>query len=177
MFFSIQASMPRIRHVDETPLSLLEATELSFVSNTEDAFVNWNGIRVPLSYKHDLPHLIDDLLDMLEALSEPFGVWHAFFPSNTFRVSFKLRWTPQILRVRATWEATTAGLVELLNANQLLESTPQQFASEWRELIRVLVGAFDKSTLTTPGTSRLLRWFGATSQLERGLLYQPEPKC
>ena len=59
MAFYIQASNPRfIESISYEVESLSDAVESIFPLNTENAFLVWNYISVPLSYKYDISYML-----------------------------------------------------------------------------------------------------------------------
>lgn len=84
--------------------SLCAALETVFPLYTEDAIINWNHVYVPVSYKYDLSVMVDDVLQIIEALqSSPQGRLVNHWPSNTFAASWEIDWKDGMLKIHSEW--------------------------------------------------------------------------
>lgn len=174
MTFWIQASSPRVigvrSHDDE---SLCDAAETTFALESELAYLNWNATHVPLSYKHDVGAMADDIVSMLHALrSHVAGRYVVEWASNTFSARWDLRWGDDSLSVAARWVSVVGGTEERLNARPAITLGRAAFAAEWGELLRRFEGGLRSAGYTSEnlaGLERLSREREALPQ--RGVLY------
>lgn len=169
--FYVQASQPRCVDAQDSESTLTAAIERAYPLETEDAYLNWHGVRIALSYKYDISVIVEDVIEMLESLNAPTGELAIAWPSNTFRTDWVLRWSRAQLHCAATWECVAGGVETLLNQARPLEMPVRDFVAEWGELARQVerdlraVG-YDE---TLPGLNRL----AALAGVERGYLYRP----
>jgi hypothetical protein len=135
--FWIQASAPRATGVaDPDERDLGGAIETAFPLWAEHAFLVWNHVFVPLSYKLDLSIMVTDVLELLDVLLEQDSGTHTIaWPSNSFRVDWTLEWEGDRLVVRATWDTTLGGVAPLLTAAGDLEVGRGAFLAEWRAVL------------------------------------------
>jgi hypothetical protein len=136
--FWIQASSPRVTSAAEPEDTddLWGALEAAFPLQTEYAFVVWNHVFVPLSYKSDLSIMATDIVEMLDALlAHDRGSHRIAWPSSSFRVDWTLEWNGQQLSVEATWESVLGRVERLLAETGGLQIERQQFLGEWRPLL------------------------------------------
>lgn len=158
--FYWQASSPRFEAVLDPRIDTIgEAIETVFIFLTERALLNWNGCRVSLCYKYDLSVIIDDVLDMLEALIEPSGQWTATWSSDTFNGQWKLVWDSEIVDLEADWDDVGGGALEgLKQVEKTVRITKQHFLCEWGRPLRIVHKALTDSgydPLKVEGFTRL----------------------
>lgn len=174
--FSIQLSAPRtlnasVRDAD----SLADVLQEIFAHECEDAYLNWNGVRIALNYKYDVSVIIGDVVLMLDSLTErPCGECVIEWPSSSFRASWHVRWSDGRLAISADWIRVTGGIEAALRSVPRLEISIDEFIAEWAELVRLL--ALRLACLELPGQldgyagfSKVAR---AMSGVSRGLLYR-----
>ena len=133
--FYLQASEPRHRPVLNPDVEDLgEAIEEVFVFPTEQAFICWEGNRIPLCYKYDISVIITELIEMLEHVTQKAeGSYCAIWSSDTFRGKWELTWASHMVSVEATWDELSGGLLESLNRSiRNLKLPIHNFISEWR---------------------------------------------
>ena len=118
--FDIQAGYPRsLKKFDPEDKSLCDALQTVFVTNTEKLLLCWNAVYVPVSYRYDFSLLIEDVVDLCDAiLASPNGSRHIEWPSNTFQATWELRWTGQTISIHATWRTVLGGTEGLLTARR-----------------------------------------------------------
>src|SRR5688500_17807207 len=135
MFFRIQVSNPKIiKQNNVLAGDVGHAIFLIIPSNTEDAFMNWQGIRIPISYKYDMCNITLDILYMLdEILSSDDGFYEHGFSSNTFSAYWDIKWDTRINKVwiKAKWDSISADFGGILDYKNSLEIEINQFLSEW----------------------------------------------
>ena len=173
--FFIQASSPGVG----TPIpfefeNLADAIETVFRMDTEDAFVNWNGISVALSYKYDLPIMLEEMLSMLTKLvSTTTGECRVEWYSNTFKATWNLAWRDGTVRCTAVWDAVAGGVQELLNESGEVQMPLSRFISEWKRPLEIVDEALAGSSSardTLPGLSGLQELLPKLGRV--GILYR-----
>lgn len=109
--FAIQASQPRTEaSYDPDDESLCDAVQSTFPLRTESMLIVWNGVYIPLGYKCDVSFIVDDGLDLLDAmLTSATGRRTIHWPSNTFASSWVVEWDPSNVVIEATWRAVVGG--------------------------------------------------------------------
>lgn len=141
--FHLQASHPRSIHiVDESDRSILDAIETVFLQRTEYAYMVWNWIHIPLTYKYTLSLLIPDALMMLDQLlQKPSGSLTIHWPAQEFSAKWQLEWESDELTIRSEWHSVIGATEGLLSERPLLEIDKAAFIAEWQELLGVVLAA------------------------------------
>jgi len=142
MDFTIQASLPRNTStycVEDKKIS--EAIETVFPMMTEDAFMVWNTIYIPLSYKYDISYMIDDILMMLRKLREDTngGTMQIAWPSDTFAAKWDLKWDNKTLIINTRWNCVSGHVEKLLNESNSMQIEIRDFITEWKSVLKVLI--------------------------------------
>ncbi|MBO4458225.1 MAG: hypothetical protein J5802_10940 [Butyrivibrio sp.] len=144
MNFFIQVSNPKYLHriSDEDIKNLSDAVEDSFPLKTEDAFLVWNHIYVPLSYKYDISYMIEDIVKMLKGLLEnEKGSINICWLPDTFRCDWKIEWNAGEINILSHWDCTVGDLEELLNNDNSVKMPAEQFLNEWKKILELIVVA------------------------------------
>ena len=146
--FDIQISNPKASEFrNESASNLDEAIESIFPLHTEYAFIIWNHIFIPLSYKYDLSIIIKDIIFILNELSDKKeGGFKLDWPSDTFSSSWTVEFNASMVKISATWHTVIGSVEELLNANSPLEVEKQEFIEKWMTLF-----SFIKNKLENAG--------------------------
>lgn len=147
MAFSIQASNPTFLKIfNAEDKSLSDAVESIFPMNTENAVLVWNSISIPLSYKYDIAYMLDDLVGLLGALHrQARGEMTIHWLPDTFRSDWALRWHDGEIEIRAHWDCTVGHLETLLNEHGTVSLTTEEFESEWREVLRIVIRGLENA--------------------------------
>ncbi len=136
--FWIQAGRPRWHACDDPLVETIdEAVENMFEAVTEDAFIVWQHIYVPLGYKYDIGTILTQILWMVSELtSKESGECKVVWPSNTFCWDWHLRWSGESLVVTASdWRAVVGHTEELLRARPVVQIEKTEFLCEWKALL------------------------------------------
>jgi hypothetical protein len=139
MVFYIQISNPEFNKDINiaSAETLSEAIEDIFPMETEDAIINWNGTRIPLSYKYDISCICEDIIEMAERLLvEKKGNIQIEWPSNTFRATWDLTWEGNEIECSAIWHDVSGNMEEVLNCKNQISMSLDDFLSEWGSIIR-----------------------------------------
>jgi len=137
MNFWIQACNPRsIRALDEEDESIFDALQNVFPMWTEEAFMVWDRIHIPLGYKYIISFIIYDVLEILEALMhQEQGTLEVTWPSNDFAGCWQIHWEGQEIEIHARWDSMVGRSESLLNALPPLVMNKNDFVSEWKQVL------------------------------------------
>lgn len=175
MSFFIQASCPK--NSDNVSLeaeTLSDAVENSFPLLTESAIIFWNNVPLFLSYKYDLCLMIDDILDVLEALRiKEFGSKDVHWVSNTFAHIWHFKWISGQLGISAEWGVINDSTEHILRDSGSVNISIQSFGFEWKRVIYNIIvtlkkAGFEESRIE--GMSRLIQEYNLIRN--EGYLYQ-----
>lgn len=141
MEFSIQASNPRIsRNFDSEDETLDECIETCFCFESERAFLEWNTVFIPLSYKYCISKIIQDSILMIEnLLDDESGTYFVAWPSNEFRSNWSMSWTGDQLSIESQWESVIGDVEDLLNSRKVLTLKKEKFIFEWKKLFETVL--------------------------------------
>jgi len=140
MKFAIQAGNPQTNEPNIFESSLSEAIETVFPLYTENAFLCWNHIYIPLSYKYDLSYMINDILIMLDKImSDETGCLTIHWLPDTFRCDWQVKWNSNELVVESNWECTVGDLEKLLNESGSITLPKDVFINEWKRILENLI--------------------------------------
>jgi hypothetical protein len=175
----MQASNPRtLRVIDEEDEHIGDALQTVFPMWTEDAYMVWNGVHVPISYKYTLSFLIQDAVVMLERLShDELGELEIRWPSDDFAATWHLTWEAERLEIRTKWEpnAVVGGTEGLLNARPTVHIAKQSFISEWKEVLGVALRALTDAGYTEAHLADLAKLRRVHESIrEPGILYREQ---
>ncbi len=178
--FSIQIGNPRVLRgtsICEAE-NLCEAIEDTFPHETEDAYLNWNGVRVAINYKYDFSVMASDVVAMLDAiLSKPQGEHVASWASSSFRGTWRVRWSEHELVIHPIWEAVTGNIESILASAGDVEIPTMDFVAEWLELLELVARHLETLGVRpdVAGWPELRRLLEAASVAGRGSLYREVP--
>lgn len=141
--FRMQASRPTHRRANDTEdETLCDAIQSVFPLDTENAYMVWNGVHIPLNYKYTISFMIDDALLILEKLvAEESGEMSVQWPVQEFAASWQLRWEGHDLTVEADWGAVGGGCDTLLGQHSTLKVDKFMFAAEWKRVLGIVLRA------------------------------------
>ncbi|MCI8780736.1 MAG: hypothetical protein HFH70_08685 [Lachnospiraceae bacterium] len=141
MNFYIQANNPRVLNgYNPEDENLSDAMETIFPLYTESAVMMWNHISIPLSYKYDISYMMDDILYLLEDLSQVNeGKRRICWLPDTFRCDWDIVWGKGQIEITSNWESVTGNLEGLLNANNKIFLKIIEFMSEWKQVLYIVL--------------------------------------
>lgn len=159
--FSIQASNPRaLSSFQAEDEGLVDAIQTVFPLESEFAFIIWNWVYVPVSYKYDFSLMIEDVINLLEAMmAASNGELAISWASNTFSATWKVSWE-QETTVAATWDSTLGDTASLLRERSSLTVPTQDFIAEWKRPLELVGNALVTAGYKArelPGLERLVR--------------------
>ena len=176
MEFFMQASLPEsTMEYDSEDYNLSTAIETAFPLFTEDAFLIWNRVCVPLSYKYDISYMIDDILEMLKNIRINLeGEMIIEWTSDTFSGTWNMKWGEENLFIIADWENVVGGTKDILNKNKNITISKMAFANEWKKVLHNIIKALLGSGYTKElqGMESLMEEFELINQY--GILYKNE---
>lgn len=121
-------------------VSLADAVEDMFPLETEDAFLVWNHIYVPLSYKYDIAYMIDDVVKLLKMIREnAVGSMNVHWLPDTFRCDWEIEWHDEEIAILSHWDCTVGNLENLLNSKAEVRMPIDSFLCEWKKLLGILI--------------------------------------
>lgn len=177
MGFWIQASSPRLTYkFDSDDENLEEAIETIFPLWTENLYIIWNNIHIPLSYKYDVSIMIIDILDMLEKVeSKTVGDIKIRWSSDTFNCEWNIRWGDEELKICSEWENVVGNIGEVLIGSGDIIVTRKKFLSEWKKVISNVVKGLYECKYVNRLESDIKRLEDVISRIEDdGVLYESE---
>ncbi len=135
--FDIQISNPkslRFRNPDDKNLD--EAIESIFPLANEFAFIIWNYIFIPLSYKYDISVMTKDIIRLLKIFrTSKEGSEKINWPSNTFSSIWEIEFNAETIAINATWHNVLGKVTDLLNAFHKVELPRKEFIQKWMPLL------------------------------------------
>jgi hypothetical protein len=149
MIFFIQVSEPKInKEFDSLESSIRDLLEDLFPMETEDAIMCWNSVLIPLSYKYDIPIMIEDIVDMIEnILANNNGKIVINWPSDTFNAKWNIEWGEGKLKCKAIWYSISGNIEEVLNKSGYVEIDVDQFLAEWINLLSKIVEKMEQAKI------------------------------
>lgn len=174
MKFAIQACNPKTIKNKNCENSLSGAIENIFPLNTENAFLCWNHIYVPLSYKYDLSYMINDILNMIYKIeSNDEGCLLIHWLPDTFRCDWVINWNQVEIKIESKWECTVGRLEKLLNASGDVILPKELFINEWKCVLKKIIDGlatcgYDSAILS--GMDYLIEVYNMIENM--GILYQ-----
>lgn len=178
--FWIQVSNPIILETYDCHCTdLSDAIQSMFPMETETAFIVWDCLSVPLSYKYDLSIIIDDLLPFLDRLiNDDSGSDLIMFSSSSFMVDWQINWSDNSVNIESSWKEIAGGcrgLLTCLNERNTLNIDLNLFLSEWKRLLQILMIAIEQSGVVIQDTSAVQQLKNIESQIPSlGRLYSTE---
>lgn len=148
--FKIQISNPEILCIiDDNDTNIEEAIQTIFPLETEYAFLIWNHIFIPLSYKYDISLMIKDFTLIYKFLKdEKKEYMQLHWVSNTFASLWELTKKGDFIEIKTSWNSVIGKLESLLNAHSAMRIESTLFAKEIQNII-----AFIKASLESVGYS------------------------
>jgi hypothetical protein len=173
--FAVQASNPRtLRRFEQDDRTLFDAIQTVFPIETEFAFIVWNWVYIPITYKYDVCLLIDDIIELLElVLSNDSGRRIIQWPSNTFAGTWAVEWTGDGITLDAQWECVLGEIEAILADRPVVIMTRHDFVSEWKRLLETVAEALSSAGYSTRQISGFARLNALIARIpKRGILYR-----
>jgi hypothetical protein len=143
MDFWIQASNPiLLKVVDEEDHTISDAMETVFPMITEDAYLVWHHVHIPLNYKYTFSCMIDDVLVIIEALtSSASGELTNYWPVQELAAEWRMKWDSNRLEIDTKWDTVVGNTESLLAARPKLTIDKDAFIAEWKPLLGMVLKA------------------------------------
>lgn len=118
----IQISNPTVlKNYDEDDETIAEALQSIFPHDTEMAFLKWNYIYIPLSYKYDISIIAVDFINLYEFLHDSRKEYLVInWPSSTFVSKWEIFKDGHNLKIVSKWEEVLGEVSGLLNSDNIL---------------------------------------------------------
>jgi hypothetical protein len=158
MSFRIHTGRPVLQDVDGVADNLADAITLLYPLDADQLIVSWNGVPIALTYCEDVQVLVDDIVVLLERLSDPAaGSARVYWGSSTFRAEWWLRREGATLVVDSRWDSVSGAYEALLNDRARLVVDAAAFRREWLKVLRRLVEDVDAKSVALEDADMLGR--------------------
>jgi hypothetical protein len=157
--FALQLGVPAfVAARDESDSTLSDAVQTVF-SLDESAFLKWNGLTLPLSYKYDISVMLEDIVEMVLAVRKTeSGLFQVDWPSSGFPVHWTIKWAASEVEVHAQ-PRNEPGAVDLVGREQVRVDRGS-FLGAWQALLRTVLSCLEGAgynSLQISGLTRLRR--------------------
>lgn len=136
--FKVQISNPKINNVfNPEDTNLEEAIESIFPLENEYAFIIWDNIFIPLSYKYDVSTIINDVITLVDELETNInGEIEIHWASNNFAAVWEISYNKDIVWLSSKWnDVLGKGIKETLNVNSNIQVDKHSFIEQWKLLL------------------------------------------
>ncbi len=122
------------------------ATETIFPMDTEDAFMIWNNISIPITYKYDVSIMLNDMIDIIKFMKdENKNKMSNHWASNTFVSEWFLTKNSGQVHIESNWGDTHGNLGSQLNENSELTLDANHFVAELKSMICFVKKCLEKA--------------------------------
>jgi len=137
--------------------SIAEAYRFIFRNNCEFGIISWNGIPIRFSYIHDLPLMIEPLLELLEELNAfPLSNTTCAFYTPNIQLSWQFEKTSvDTLRIKQVCTTISGKYEASLNNLGMIFINCDRFMREWKLLLVQLLEAYSRSEVILQSTKGL----------------------
>jgi hypothetical protein len=174
--FTVQTGNPEIQKepkVDTT--EFFELFKGVFLQETEEVIINWNGQRLHLNYRHDVPNILLGIVEMVSAvLGAREGEYLADFGLGSWITDWSLKWSKRSMEATVSWFPDGSFPFSELNKHQVLYTTTESFVAEWGELFRAVDVSLSRAGVDFSRYNLLQKMRELLSEIhKRGRLYRP----
>lgn len=150
MNFWIQVSNPKmLAAIDQEDETICDAMQTVFPMQTEDAFMVWNRIHIPIGYKYTLGFLLGEAIRMISELKQRVNGSHTtVWPSNVFHSTWHMHWQGDQLEIHSKWDSVVGFTEVLLAERSTLSTSRDAFIAEWKALFGVALTALTQAGYT-----------------------------
>jgi hypothetical protein len=129
----------------------------------------WKRVYIPLGYKYDVGMMVDDVLDLLNAMfGHATGTREIHWPSNTFAAIWDVRWDAGKVSVASRWRRVLGGTEALLAASGNVSVTVDEFLCEWKRPLELVDDALRQAGYRSEQLPRLSVLNEVIARLPRG---------
>jgi hypothetical protein len=141
---------------EESDSTLSDAVQTVFPLD-ERAFLEWNGLTLPLSYKYDISVMLEDIIEMVLAVRKTeSGMFQVDWPSSGFPFHWAIKWNASEVEVHAQ-PRHEPGAVDLVG-REGVRVDRGSFLGAWRALLGTVLSCLEGAgynNLQIGGWSRL----------------------
>ena len=154
--------------------NLTEAYQHIFRNNKEYAIILWNGVPIRLSYTEDIPQIVENVIDFLEAIQN--NSKNIVLKVSTENNQWQLKATLEgnNLTIQSNFTSLSGNYQHAFESLSLLKMGANEFLSEWKSLLEQLETAIERSgcTLSKKGQESIKRLQNLNQNIhESGFLY------
>lgn len=138
MTFKIQVGTPIAKYSKRKEYSFDEALQNIFLLHTENVIIYWNYCCIPLDYKYTISDIFNDILTMLESLTnQEEGEKVVTFFENSFHTKWLMTWDKNNLTIIAEWYSVSGAeeMLNILTQRNKIIINKSLFISEWKMLL------------------------------------------
>jgi hypothetical protein len=175
--FAVQASNPRpLVAFDADDQSLSDAIQTVFPLEAEYGLIVWNWIYIPVTYKYDVSFMVDDIIELIDAMSSSsIGRRVIHWPSNTFAATWNIEWSDEIATIDAQWHSVIGDTESMLALRPKIVMPAAEFICEWKRLLETVAMALTNAGYSSEHLAGLRQLKGLIAKLHRdGILYRSE---
>jgi hypothetical protein len=160
--FAIKSGVPAVVAArDESDTTLNDAMQTVFPLD-ERAFLEWNGLTMPLSYKYDLSVMLEDIVDIVLAVERTeSGLLQVDWPSSGFPFHWTIKWDASEVEVHAH-PRDEPGAVDLTGRERVRVGRGI-FVGAWQALLKTILSCLEGAGYTNLQISGLTRLRAAAS--------------
>jgi hypothetical protein len=160
--FALQLGVPAcVAARDESDSTLSDAVQTVFPLD-ERAFLKWNGMTLPLSYKYDISVMLEDIVEMVLAVGKTgSGLFQVDWPSSGFPYHWTVKWDASKVEVHAQ-PRQEPGAVDL-GGHERVRVDRGSFLGAWQALLRTVLSCLEGAGYTSLQLGGLARLRTAAS--------------
>lgn len=147
--FKIQISNPKVEDTkSEIYFEFSDFIQDIFLDDNEELIMNWNRIRIPLSYKYDISIILLDFLHLISTInSANKGNVKIYFGSNSFSAVWICEWDDNNIKIISNWNEVSGFVTNLLNDKNELIINKLEFLNEIYKIIFFVNGLIEKKKI------------------------------
>jgi len=140
--FALTSGVPALVAArDESDTTLSDAVQTIFPLD-ERAFLEWNGLTLPLNYKYDISLMLEDIVDMVLAIrNTAAGQLQVDWPSSGFPFHWTIKWNASEIEVHAQ-PRHEPGAVDL-KGREWIRVDRGSFLEAWQALLRAVLSCLE----------------------------------
>ena len=135
--FKIQISNPKVEDIkSEIYFEFSDFIQDIFSDDNEELIMNWNRIRIPISYKYDISIILLDFLHLINSInSADKSNVKICFGSNSFFAVWICEWDDNNIKTISNWNQVSGFVTNLLNDKNELIINKLEFLNEIYKII------------------------------------------
>lgn len=154
--------------------TVYDAVQTVFPLITEDAYMVWHHVHIPLGYKYTFSCMINDVLDIIETLmGSESGELTNYWSVQELAAEWRMKWNNTTLDIEAKWDTVIGDTESLLSARSKLTIDKNAFISEWKPLLGIALKALTNAGYRDEQLADLARLRKIHDQIRHpGILYR-----